>query len=90
MMPDYIPPALGLPLAAILWTIWAIVAIRTRKTPMNTTARKLTTSQVADLFGVNRFTVQRWADEGKLPCTRTLGGARRFDADTIARKLDEA
>lgn len=57
---------------------------------MTTKPKKLTTSQVAELFGVNRFTIQRWADEGKLPCTRTLGGARRFDADTIAQKLADA
>lgn len=59
---------------------------------MNTTTsrRKYTTGQVADRFGVNRFTVQKWADEGKLACTRTLGGARRFDADTIDRLAAES
>lgn len=48
---------------------------------------KLTTGQVADLFGVTVPTVRRWADEGKLTCARTLGGDRRFDADEIYRKL---
>lgn len=54
------------------------------------TPKKLTTSQVAALFGVNRYTVQRWADEGKLPCTRTLGGARRFDPAKVAQALEDA
>jgi excisionase family DNA binding protein len=37
----------------------------------------LTTHQVAQLIGVDRRTVARWADDG-LPCLRTLGGHRRF------------
>lgn len=55
-----------------------------------TKPRKLTVGQVAELFGVTVPTVRRWADEGKLTATRTLGGDRRFDADHIAQKLDEA
>jgi len=61
---------------------------------MTTTRRpsraKLTVPDVAELFGVNERTVRRWADEGKLTTTRTLGGKRRFDADEIYRKLAEA
>lgn len=49
--------------------------------------RKMTTAQVADAFGVTARTVQRWADEGAIPSTRTLGGARRFDPTTIQAKL---
>ncbi|WP_071644848.1 helix-turn-helix domain-containing protein [Microbacterium sp. AR7-10] len=52
-----------------------------------TERKKLTTGQVAERFGVNRYTVQKWADEGKLPCTRTLGGDRRFDAAEIEKRL---
>lgn len=51
-------------------------------------ARKLTTSQVADRFGVTERTVRDWADKGKLACTRTIGGARRFDPAYIERKLN--
>jgi excisionase family DNA binding protein len=36
------------------------------------------TSEVADLFRVNPTTVIRWAEEGKLSCSRTLGGQRRY------------
>lgn len=51
---------------------------------------KLTVSEVATLFGVTVPTVRRWADDGLLQCTRTLGGDRRFDADHIAQKLADA
>lgn len=51
---------------------------------------KMTTAQVADAFGVTRRTVQKWADDGLLPCTRTLGrGDRRFDADLINSKIQD-
>lgn len=52
--------------------------------------KKLTVGQVADMFGVTVPTVRRWADEGKLESTRTLGGDRRFDAEHIAAKLADA
>lgn len=38
----------------------------------------LDTSEVGALFGVDRKTVIRWADAGRIPHTRTLGGHRRF------------
>jgi excisionase family DNA binding protein len=50
-----------------------------------TKPKKLTTSQVATLFGVDERTVRRWDDEGKLHAVRTLGGARRFDVDEVER-----
>ena len=55
-----------------------------------TESPKMTVAQVAELFGVRRRTVQRWADEGILPCTRTLGarGDRRFDRATVMKLLD--
>ena len=61
----------------------------TAPTPTATATRrkKLTAGQVAELFGVRVETVRRWADDGKLRCTRTLGGDRRFDADYIDRML---
>lgn len=55
-----------------------------------TARKKLTAGQVAELFGVRVETVRRWADEGKLRCTRTLGGDRRFDAEYVQQVLDAA
>jgi len=45
---------------------------------------------VAELFGVRVETVRRWADAGKIPCTRTLGGDRRFDPAVVQRILHDA
>lgn len=49
---------------------------------------KLTAGEVAELFGVRVETVRRWADEGKLRCTRTLGGDRRFDRRHVMQLLN--
>jgi excisionase family DNA binding protein len=38
----------------------------------------LTTTRVAELFGVSGQTVGLWADVGLLPSFRTVGGHRRF------------
>ena len=46
------------------------------------------TAQVADMLHVSPKTVTRWAKDGKLPHSRTLGGHRRFPAEAI-RKLAE-
>lgn len=43
----------------------------------------LLVSEVADLFHVSSKTVVRWANEGKLPHTTTLGRHRRFPRDQI-------
>lgn len=51
---------------------------------------KLTTSQVAAEFGVSPRTVRAWADSGRLPCSRTLGGERRFDRAAVEKALREA
>jgi excisionase family DNA binding protein len=45
----------------------------------------LTRAEVAALLSVAPSTVTRWADEGKLPCVRTLGGHRRYQKDEIVR-----
>lgn len=46
----------------------------------------LKTAEVADMLHVSPKTVTRWAKDGKLPHSRTLGGHRRFPAEAI-RKL---
>ncbi|MFF0912000.1 HTH DNA binding protein [Exiguobacterium phage phiExGM16] len=61
-----------------------------RRAATSKPAKKLTAGQVAELFGVRVETVRRWCEDGKLRCTRTLGGDRRFDADYIAQKLQDA
>jgi excisionase family DNA binding protein len=41
-------------------------------------ATHLQTREVADLLHVSPKTVSRWAQEGRLPFRRTLGGHRRY------------
>lgn len=45
----------------------------------------MTPGEVAALFRVTPKTVTRWAEAGKLPVVRTLGGHRRFPADAVRR-----
>lgn len=52
----------------------------------------LTPGEVARLFGVDPKTVGRWATQGHLSVTRTLGGHRRFRAsevDALLRQRQE-
>ncbi|HSO51856.1 MAG TPA: BldC family transcriptional regulator [Actinomycetes bacterium] len=46
--------------------------------PPPTEPRYLRTAQVAALLHVSPKTVSRWAQEGRLPYLRTLGGHRRY------------
>jgi excisionase family DNA binding protein len=48
----------------------------------------LKTAEVAEMLHVSPKTVTRWAKDGKLPHSRTLGGHRRFPAEEI-KKLAE-
>jgi excisionase family DNA binding protein len=43
----------------------------------------LSAGDVATLFRVDPKTVTRWANEGWLACTRTLGGHRRYSRDEV-------
>lgn len=45
----------------------------------------LTPAEVATLFRVTPKTVTRWAEAGKLPVVKTLGGHRRFPAQHVHR-----
>ena len=38
----------------------------------------LSTTEAAALLGVGTTSIKRWADEGILPCAKTVGGHRRF------------
>jgi excisionase family DNA binding protein len=49
----------------------------------------LTPAEVAAMFRVDPKTVARWAQAGKIPSVRTLGGHRRFRASDIRRSLEE-
>jgi excisionase family DNA binding protein len=45
----------------------------------------ITTSQVADKFGVDSSAVRKWVAEGRLiPAVRTPGGHYRFDEASLA------
>lgn len=44
----------------------------------------LTAGEAARILGVSPKTINRWANDGRIPCTVTLGGHRRFRADVIA------
>jgi excisionase family DNA binding protein len=46
--------------------------------PAPSTASFLRSAQVAAILQVSPKTVARWAQEGRLPCQRTLGGHRRY------------
>lgn len=43
----------------------------------------LTPGEVAKRFRVDPKTVTRWAKAGKLPCTITPGGHRRYPAEFV-------
>ena len=44
----------------------------------------LTSSGVARILRVSPRTVDRWAEMGRIPCSVTLGGHRRFKPDDVA------
>lgn len=47
----------------------------------------LTVNEVAGMFKVDPKTVTRWANEGRLPHFKTLGGHRRFYEDEVKPHL---
>lgn len=49
----------------------------------------LTPREVASLFRVTPKTITRWAEAGKLPSIRTLGGHRRFPASGVLNAYSE-
>jgi excisionase family DNA binding protein len=59
-----------------------------RRVPTPSESRYLRTSQVAELLHVSPKTVSRWAQEGRLPYLRTLGGHRRYPDAEIRALLE--
>lgn len=49
-----------------------------------------TPAEVARMFRVDPATITRWADAGKLPSLRTLGGHRRFRAADVEAAMARA
>ena len=48
---------------------------------------KLTTTEAAEVAAVAPSTIKRWADQGRLPFSRTAGGHRRFERLAVERLL---
>ncbi len=44
---------------------------------------KLSTNEVASLLNVTETTIKRWAESGRIPCSKTLGGHRKFKLNDI-------
>lgn len=53
-------------------------------------ANLMRSSQVAELFGVDKHTVGRWANSGKIAGLKTPGGHWRFHPDYIASLIAAA
>jgi excisionase family DNA binding protein len=51
--------------------------------------RTLTASEAAALIGVSVATVRGWADQGRLPSHRTVGGHRRFELEELREWLTQ-
>ena len=51
--------------------------------PAPSTATFLRSAEAAAILQVSPKTVARWAQEGRLPCQRTLGGHRRYPEPAI-------
>ncbi len=47
------------------------------------------TTEVAKMLQVNKSTVKRWTDEGKLSCFRTPGGHRKFRAEDLYQFMSD-
>jgi excisionase family DNA binding protein len=46
-------------------------------------------SEVARILHVSPKTVDRWANQGRIPCIVTLGGHRRFTRADVAAVAEE-
>jgi excisionase family DNA binding protein len=48
-------------------------------------SKALTVRKAAEVTGVSKDTVRRWADKGIIPAYRLPSGHRRLDADAVER-----
>lgn len=58
---------------------------------MTTERDYLTPGEVARALHVSPKTIIRWANEGRIPCTMTLGGHRRFrraDVEGVVARVE--
>lgn len=60
---------------------------RTSRADRDRGPRTLTASEAAALLGVSVATVRGWADQGRLPSHRTVGGHRRFEVEQLREWL---
>ncbi|WP_217923419.1 MerR family transcriptional regulator [Miltoncostaea oceani] len=60
---------------------------RTARADRDRGPRTLTASEAAALLGVSVATVRGWADQGRLPSHRTVGGHRRFELEQLREWL---
>ena len=51
-------------------------------------ARLMSVAEVADLLGICRRTVWRWAEAGRLPAPVTIGRVRRWRADVLMNWIE--
>lgn len=49
----------------------------------------MTTSEVADYFGVTAETIRRWTETGAIPCVKLPSGRRRFYRAQIEARAAE-
>ena len=61
----------------------------TQHDPEDTEENYLTASEAARILHVSSKTVDRWADQGRLPCLVTLGGHRRFARSVIVAAAEQ-
>lgn len=45
-------------------------------------------SEAAAALGVSTSTLQKWAQQGRVPCDHTAGGHRRYDIDELRQALE--
>jgi len=57
--------------------------------PLTSGEGRLRLGEAAERLGVSPETVRRWADDGRLPATRTAGGQRTVAAADVARLMAE-
>ena len=63
---------------------------RRRSPPPRKFADKLTTTELAEIFGVSYQTVHNWVLKRGLPHHRTLGRQLRFDPREVEQHLEDA